>query len=541
MFYKILAITISTFIACTSGYMLGDNVPICWDTDINTKITTRLDECPDGLDIKFTKLIPEVVYEQQTYETVFEFTVDSSKGFNVVKQKNKNGLEVDIPHANIHSCLAKVGFCTPFVGNTPGLATHTEALYGDFSEDGFAVFSNDVSLTAESYTIIAHGRVFVNDGNTKYDVAAAYRRTILPAEKRNIVSDTVKWGMLSLSITAAVILTTTLFLTIYWRKEKVMKFSQVEFLIVILLCAIVTCIGSLTLGYFELSNDICVIRPWVTLFPLIVLFSFLFAKTYRIVKIFNNKSLKKQYHKSTAVYLHSFIISSIYGVLIICQEIFSTPRVIKEYAPRDLINYQLVCKGNNDDIWNLITTVYIMVLLIIGLLMTKKSSSITVLFNESKYVALAMQNMAFLSLIILPTAHTVKAQPGPVFILHGVGVILAVLITSCALMFPKFNIIRSKIPITTSNSNNNTAVTKYNSANINNKTSKIIKLRGGYLPNKITYEMENVLEKMSKIMTKHNKGLAFNKVAFKELIICVNSLNNKLTNIRFADDKRRSV
>ena len=29
----------------------------------------------------------------------------------------------DIPHANIHSCLRTVGFCTPFVSNTPGLST----------------------------------------------------------------------------------------------------------------------------------------------------------------------------------------------------------------------------------------------------------------------------------------------------------------------------------------------------------------------------------------------------------------------------------
>jgi hypothetical protein len=80
--------------------------------------------------------------------------------------------QVAVPHANLHSCLRNNIFCTPFVANTPMLATHALALSGQLDADGDATFVNANQLVADQYTIIAHGRWFDSSG-TKHDMARA--------------------------------------------------------------------------------------------------------------------------------------------------------------------------------------------------------------------------------------------------------------------------------------------------------------------------------------------------------------------------------
>ena len=76
----------------------------------------------------------------------------SAVKFNTTKYSIvKQGTKGHVNHANIHSCIASRGVCSPFVANTPGLATHTKALTSDLAGDGTAVFDSEVSLTAEGY------------------------------------------------------------------------------------------------------------------------------------------------------------------------------------------------------------------------------------------------------------------------------------------------------------------------------------------------------------------------------------------------------
>jgi hypothetical protein len=90
----------------------------------------------------------------------------------------------DVPHANIHSCIASRGACTPFVANTPGLATHTAAQTANFSQTGLVTFDSKVKLPKEQYTIIAHIRFLTEPmtagvPSTKWDVAIGTSRDVV--------------------------------------------------------------------------------------------------------------------------------------------------------------------------------------------------------------------------------------------------------------------------------------------------------------------------------------------------------------------------
>ena len=83
----------------------------------------------------------------------------------------------DIPHANIHSCIASRGACTPFVANTPGLATHTAAQTANFSQTGLVTFDTKVKLPKGQYKIIAHIRFFHRGDysrHSQYEVGRCY-------------------------------------------------------------------------------------------------------------------------------------------------------------------------------------------------------------------------------------------------------------------------------------------------------------------------------------------------------------------------------
>ena len=95
----------------------------------------------------------------------------------------------DVPHSNLHSCSQYVGFCTPLIADTPGVATHTAALRGDLRADAArgpawanATFAGELVLEAGVYTVIAHVRFFaVEAGVTvQYDAAMGIVRTARP-------------------------------------------------------------------------------------------------------------------------------------------------------------------------------------------------------------------------------------------------------------------------------------------------------------------------------------------------------------------------
>jgi hypothetical protein len=155
----------------SQGYLVGDPGAVCWKTA--NKVTTQI-TCPGSTTIEFLSVPAQPFYSDKTYNVKYKFTVDKCKLTNGTVSA-KGGFEV--PHANIHSCIAHLGACTPFVGNTPGLATHTPAIKGNLVEQArrgciwTATFESPVHLAPHSYTMLAHGRFFDDAGTVKYDVA----------------------------------------------------------------------------------------------------------------------------------------------------------------------------------------------------------------------------------------------------------------------------------------------------------------------------------------------------------------------------------
>lgn len=141
-------------------YDLGQDITLCWGTS-NISGSEPIREDCRGAYMEFTHGLPDLLYSNIEYNVSFEMHVPIAL----------NPLHA-VAHANIHSCLRNNIFCTPFVANTPNLATHSPALTGFFDDAGNSSFYNHVALAPNQYTVICHGRW--NDiYGTTHDMARA--------------------------------------------------------------------------------------------------------------------------------------------------------------------------------------------------------------------------------------------------------------------------------------------------------------------------------------------------------------------------------
>eukprot|EP00820_Chromera_velia_P027914 Cvel_11325.t1-p1 / transcript=Cvel_11325.t1 / gene=Cvel_11325 / organism=Chromera_velia_CCMP2878 / gene_product=Signal peptide, CUB and EGF-like domain-containing, putative / transcript_product=Signal peptide, CUB and EGF-like domain-containing, putative / location=Cvel_scaffold709:203-3164(-) / protein_length=415 / sequence_SO=supercontig / SO=protein_coding / is_pseudo=false len=167
LYVALLLLTLAVKEGGAVCYLAGLDCAACWKTDSTTS-DVFLSECPSAIELEWVDPPASVITSSDTDPVAYRFTIDT--GSYPTHQINGH----DIEHANIHSCLTSAGSCTPFVADSPGLATHTLTLTGALTTISgnvkSATFTSDVNLEVGNYVVIAHIRYWT-DANTKIDVA----------------------------------------------------------------------------------------------------------------------------------------------------------------------------------------------------------------------------------------------------------------------------------------------------------------------------------------------------------------------------------
>jgi len=169
---------------------------LCWTSSSEGK--REMAACPPAVALAFSAPLPEDMEATTSYPVRYSLALDRARVPLLPSESTTLGGGVfDVHHANIHSCFANVGACTPFVADTPGLSTHTAAGAADLDRAGAADFADEIALEPGTYTIIAHVRFSTVDDTLEggdpytacgggpctkvYDVAVGTRRTVRPA------------------------------------------------------------------------------------------------------------------------------------------------------------------------------------------------------------------------------------------------------------------------------------------------------------------------------------------------------------------------
>jgi len=146
------------------GYDVGGPAPICWR--VVNGVMSRAAACPPELIMTLSDPPPNPLFSMRNYTAFFRVTINGAALGLTSLLSTATGLRHEIYHANVHSCVvrlfawgassalpsslslpvslflqlshsptllppslpslqATVGFCSPFIGNTPGLSTHS--------------------------------------------------------------------------------------------------------------------------------------------------------------------------------------------------------------------------------------------------------------------------------------------------------------------------------------------------------------------------------------------------------------------------------
>lgn len=253
-------------------------------------------------------------------------------------------------------------------------------------------------------------------------------------------------------------------------------------------------VGSLPLAAIS-STPSCLLRPWLQIIPLNVLFGLLFGKTWRIHRLLNNKQLKAIKVKESAVFFVAFLLTmpeiAIHGLyFLLAAPTLSEKKVLNEFTFVD------VCASDSSykRIFDALHLVYGAFILILGCYVAQKSAALTTLFNEvsappslsasvcpagfcqeatrflsrqtpqedslyallpsfqpslqpshaqGTYILFAIYTCSMLAVIIVPATFAVAASPQTAYVLRVLGVCLAVAGTIGAINLPKLLLIRS--------------------------------------------------------------------------------------------------
>lgn len=143
-----------------------------------------VDVCKSGgITVEWVQALPENMVADVEYPVEYKLSINTTI-YPLERVSARKGKKAhDLPHTNLHSCYQTGMACTPFVTHTPGLSTHTPAIYGNLSkEDDCLVqtFKTRVKLPMQRYTIIAHSRFFMpgKGGLVKVDTAVGIKRTV---------------------------------------------------------------------------------------------------------------------------------------------------------------------------------------------------------------------------------------------------------------------------------------------------------------------------------------------------------------------------
>jgi len=174
-----------------------------------------------------------------------------------------------------------------------------------------------------------------------------------------------------------------------------------------------------------------------------VVFGCLFAKTFRVSQIFlHTNSLKVVVITDFMLFKSVFICLMVVMIYLAFWTIFarSTPTYVLD-ATDPTLQY-LNCKypSSGDWIWEIVILGIEVLWLFFGVALAYKIRKVSLLrFNESAHIALAIYNLLFLGVVIIPIIYIIDASdPNVIFILLSVGLLLGVSGMLVLLFMPKF-------------------------------------------------------------------------------------------------------
>ncbi|XP_077868126.1 gamma-aminobutyric acid type B receptor subunit 1-like, partial [Saccoglossus kowalevskii] len=222
---------------------------------------------------------------------------------------------------------------------------------------------------------------------------------------------------------------------LYHREKRVIKMSSPNlnnFIILgcLLLYTLVIVHG---LDTSQMQGPLCQIEMWLISTGFTLSFGAMFLKTWRIFKIFTNKTAQKVVIKDNRLLCMLGALVFVDIIVLLLWLFLDPPRptVYKLETKRDVSpenddvifqteNCVYICSSKNATFWMTALAVYKGILLVFGVFLTFQTRKVYIrALNDSKHVAIAIYNVVVLCFIGVPTFVILQDKPKESYVISG--------------------------------------------------------------------------------------------------------------------------
>ncbi|GMH53283.1 hypothetical protein TL16_g01415 [Triparma laevis f. inornata] len=183
------------------------------------------------------------------------------------------------------------------------------------------------------------------------------------------------------------------------KKHPVIKSSQPAFCVIFAVGCSLVCLQIITfLG--DATDGVCAARNWIFNCLFTLAFGSLFAKTWRVWRVFSNTHLKKiRLTNMDTMRVMFILLSGEVLILALGQTLapYKAQTEEVEFAPERFIT-TTICKSDTGE-WHLLTMAWKVVLVVIGCYLSWTTRNVDNAFAESKYIMLAIYQIAIYGLV----------------------------------------------------------------------------------------------------------------------------------------------
>jgi hypothetical protein len=236
-----------------------------------------------------------------------------------------------------------------------------------------------------------------------------------------------------------------IFIIATWS-NKVVRAGSPPFMLLVVAGSVLIYIGVLTWP-LHTDTSMCLATPWMLVGGFVLLFSALFSRTYRLMKIFKDDNLNKTFRISDAQLYIIVVVLELIAVIILVLWTTVGPQEAILNVPdssRPSLNFYSCQTGRAGTIFLAIAGTYIFFIIVVGVIMSLRIWNIPFeIYSESKYIGFAMYNLLFFFIVAIVTSLVFSSDQRIVsYVLRSLCIILGNLITMCSLFIPKMHLVQ---------------------------------------------------------------------------------------------------
>ena len=201
------------------------------------------------------------------------------------------------------------------------------------------------------------------------------------------------------------------------------------------------------LGYFNIylwtgePTDVqCGLRPWIASIAFVLIVGPMFAKTYRIWKLFSGKGFFAKKIPDTTVLFYVGLMLVVPLILCIIWSAYEIPEPTYNDDDFDDDKRTYRCDGDNCRIFEGIMIGYCGCLLVLGSFFAFRARKGSSHFNEARFIGVSIYMITFCGVVGVVLTYVLLGLPIAYYLVFCVSVMFAIFFTTLIVYYPKFRI-----------------------------------------------------------------------------------------------------